>query len=226
MLPVQFLDTVLDMPVAVLRQVPGLMVQITVVRPQLQSIEGCRHFLSFSRGSSPWSRLFTRPQRFFSCYSISGGRCPCCAGSCRFSGAAVEKTLALSQLQLVEKSVPFYVPSYLAVTRSVFAFGVQDFGLFWVMTSGNVPVFSAYRFNTGYMSTSVYGGFWNIFTPSYFSAMLGSTADSCSCVRLRSLSRFTLQKTVESPQLQSIKVVDFFFMVHRQISMVLLFSRP
>ena len=35
-----------------------------------------------------------------------------------------------------------------------------------------------------------------------------------------------LQKTVESPQLQSIEVVDFFFMVHRQISMVLLFSRP
>ena len=35
---------------------------------------------------------------------------------------------------------------------------------FWVMTSGNVSVFSAYWFNTGYMSTSVYGGFWKIFT--------------------------------------------------------------
>ena len=80
MLPVQFLDTVLDMPVVVLRQVPGLMVQKTVVRPQLQSIEGRRHSLSFSRGSSPWSSLFTRPQRFSSCCSISGSRCPCCAG--------------------------------------------------------------------------------------------------------------------------------------------------
>ena len=43
MLLVQFLDTVLDMPVVVLRQVPGLMVQKTVARPQLQSIEGRRH---------------------------------------------------------------------------------------------------------------------------------------------------------------------------------------
>ena len=80
MLPVQFLDTVFDMPFVVLRQVPGLMVQKTVVRPQLQSIYGRRHSLSFSRGRSPWSRLFSRPQRFLSCRSFSGGRCPCCAG--------------------------------------------------------------------------------------------------------------------------------------------------
>ena len=53
------------------------------------------------------------------------------AGSCRFSGAAVEKPLALPQLQLVEKSVTFYVPSYSAVTCSVFAFEVQDSGHFW-----------------------------------------------------------------------------------------------
>ena len=53
MLPVQFLDRVLDMPVVVLRQVPGLMVQKTVVRPQLQSIEGRRHSLPFSRGKFP-----------------------------------------------------------------------------------------------------------------------------------------------------------------------------
>ena len=59
--------------------------------------------------------------------------------SCRFSGAAVEKPLALPQLQLVEKSVTFYVPSYSAVTCSVFAFGVQVYGLFWEMTSGCFP---------------------------------------------------------------------------------------
>ena len=35
----QFLDTVLDMPVVVLRQVSGSMVQKTVVLPQLQSID-------------------------------------------------------------------------------------------------------------------------------------------------------------------------------------------
>ena len=78
-LQVPFLDTVSDMPGVVLREVPGLMVQKTVVRPQLQSIYGRRHSLSFSRGSSPWSSL-SRPQRFSSCCSISGGRCPCCVG--------------------------------------------------------------------------------------------------------------------------------------------------
>ena len=40
---VQFLDKVLDMPVVVLRQVRGSMVQKTGVVPQLQFIEGCRH---------------------------------------------------------------------------------------------------------------------------------------------------------------------------------------
>ena len=63
-LQVQFLDTVLDMPVVVLRQVPGSMVQKTVVLPQLQSIDGRRHSLSFRRGSSPWS---LRPWRVPSC---------------------------------------------------------------------------------------------------------------------------------------------------------------
>ena len=64
MLPVQFLDKVLDMPVEVLRQVLGSMVQKTVVVPQLHFIDGRRHSLSFRRGRSPWSRLFSRPQRF------------------------------------------------------------------------------------------------------------------------------------------------------------------
>ena len=35
---------------------------------------------SFRRGRSPWSRLFSRPQRFLRCRSFSGGRCPGCAG--------------------------------------------------------------------------------------------------------------------------------------------------
>ena len=52
------------------------------------------------------------------------------AGSCRFSGAAVEKPLALPELQLVEKSATFSDPLYLTVTCSVFvfAFGEQDYG--------------------------------------------------------------------------------------------------
>ena len=75
-------------------------------------------------------------------------------GSCRFSGAAVEKTLALPQLQLVEKSDSFYDPSNLAVTCLVFARGVQDYGLLWEKTS-RYAVFSASWFNSGYMSASV-----------------------------------------------------------------------
>ena len=112
-------------------------------------------------------------------------------GSCRFSGAAEDKDLGAPQLQLDEKSDSFYGPLYLAVTCLVFAFGVQVYGLFWEIL---LDVSRIQR----YLVRSVYGGFWNYFTrfrPSYFSAMLGSTADSCSCVRLRRLLRFTLKKT-------------------------------
>ena len=80
LLQVQFLDTVLDMPRVLLRQVPGLMVQKTVVLPQLQSIACRRHFLLFRRGRSSRSRLLSRPQRFLSCCLISGSRCFGCAG--------------------------------------------------------------------------------------------------------------------------------------------------
>ena len=66
MLPVQFLDTVLDMPVAVQRHVLRSMVQKTAA-PQLPSIYDRRHSLSFSRRRSSWSRLFSRPQSFLSC---------------------------------------------------------------------------------------------------------------------------------------------------------------
>ena len=56
MLPVQFLDTVLDMPVVVLRQVPGLMVQNTV------EFYGPDH------------------RNFTVAVHLKGGRCPCCVG--------------------------------------------------------------------------------------------------------------------------------------------------
>ena len=87
------------------------------------------------------------------------GRCPryagvqslwCCRGEDLGAPTVAARTLSTT--------------SYLAVTCSVFAFIVQDSGLFWVLTSEKVPVFSAYWFNTGYMSTSVYGGFWYFFT--------------------------------------------------------------
>ena len=80
MLPVQLVDKILDVPVVVLRQVLRSIVPKTVVVPQLHFIDGRRLSLSFRRGRSPRSRQFSRPQRFSSCCSISGGRCPCCAG--------------------------------------------------------------------------------------------------------------------------------------------------
>ena len=80
MLPIQFLDKVLDTPVVVLRQVLHSMVQKTVESPQLHFIDGRRHSLSFRRGRTSWSRLFSGSLRFRSCRSFFGGRCPCCAG--------------------------------------------------------------------------------------------------------------------------------------------------
>ena len=77
MLPIQFLDKVLDMPVVILRQVLRSMVQKTVVVPQLHFIDGRRHSLSFRRSRSSWSSLFSGSLRFRSWFF--GGRCPCCA---------------------------------------------------------------------------------------------------------------------------------------------------
>ena len=152
-----------DVPVVILSGGFGQTVQKTADSPQLQSIAGRQHLLRAAH-ADPHGPVCSADHGDSTVAAYFGGRCPCCVGSCKSSGAAVEKTLALPQLQLVEDSVTFYVSTYLEVTCSVFAFGVQDSGLFWVMTSGNVPVFSAYWFNTGYMSASVYGGFWKIFT--------------------------------------------------------------
>ena len=80
MLPVQFLDKVLDMPIVVQRQVLRSMVQKTVESPQLHFIDGRRHPLSLRKSSSSWSSLFSGSLRFRSCRSFFGGRCPCCAG--------------------------------------------------------------------------------------------------------------------------------------------------
>ena len=109
----------------------------------------------------------------------------------RFSSAAVEKTLALPLLQLVEKSVTFYGPSYLAVTCSAFAFGVQVHGLFWEMTSGCFP----------------------------YSALLGSTVDTCY-VRLRRPCGFHAEKLRSLRSCSFLMVVDIPFVTQRQMLMV------
>ena len=108
--------------------------------------------LSFRRCRSSWSRLFSRPQSFPSCCSMVDVPV---MRACRFSGAAVEMSLALPQLQLAEKTVSFYDPSYFAVTCSVSP-GEYKSWIFWEMSSGIIPVFSTLWFDSGYMLASVY----------------------------------------------------------------------
>ena len=136
MLPVQFLDTVFDIPVVVLRQMPGLMVHKTVDRPQLQSIHGCRHSLSFRCGSPSWSRLFQQtteiPQLLFH------GRCPryvgvqslrCCRGEDLCAPTVAARTLS---------TTPCIWQSLVRCSPVEYA------------------VFSTSWFTSGYMTTSVY----------------------------------------------------------------------
>ena len=85
----------------------------------------------------------------------------------------------------------------------LFGVGVQDYGLFWDMISGNA-VSSASWFDSGYMLLPVYG-FLVYF--SVFIAMLGSQW-STLCASHR------------------VYVVDFPVVVQRPMPMVLLFSRP
>ena len=98
---------------------PGPELQKTADSTQLQFFAGHRHF-SFRRGSSSWSRLFSRPQRFPSCCSI----CPryvgvqilrCCRGEDLVAPTVAARTLSTT--------------SYLAVTCLVFAleYRILDF---------------------------------------------------------------------------------------------------
>ena len=79
MLPVQFLDKVLDMPVVVLRQVLRSMVQKTVVVPQLQSIEG-RRLPVVPQKLIPMVQTAQADHGDSAVAAHFGGRCPCCAG--------------------------------------------------------------------------------------------------------------------------------------------------
>ena len=79
--------------------------QKTPDSPQLQSIAG-RHLPLRFANADPYGPVCSADHGDSTVAAFSGGRCPCCVGSCKSSGAAVEKTLALPQLQLVEKSPP------------------------------------------------------------------------------------------------------------------------
>ena len=115
----------------------GPELQKTAVSTQLQFIAGHRHLFR-SAEAVPLGPDFSADHRD-SPVAVRWSMSPLCGG-------------ADSQVLLRRRprrshscsSDSFYNPSYLAVTCSVFAFGVHDSRLFWVMTSGNVPVFSAY----------------------------------------------------------------------------------
>ena len=87
-------------------------------------------------------------------------RYPCRGAEAVSYGLAVQQTIEILVLNLntvidVPVAQVVQVPSYSAVTCSVFAFRVQDSGLFWVMTSGNVPVFSASLRRLGFLGAAL-----------------------------------------------------------------------
>ena len=99
----------LDIPDVQQRQGRGLMVQKTVVPPQLQFIAGRRHPC---RGAA-WSRLFCGPSRFSSCswtrlsMSLLCGsqvyQHPCGGAKADHHDQAVQQTIEISQLQFVAR---------------------------------------------------------------------------------------------------------------------------
>ena len=196
-----------DMPVVILSGGFGQTVQKTADSPQLQSIAGRQHPLR-AANADPHGPVCSADHGDSTVAAYFGGLCSCCAGSCRFSGAAVEKPLALPQLQLVEKSVV---------------------GLFWVMTSGNVPVFSAFWFYTGYMSTSVYGGLVSLVPRSCRQRQLVLLVSThfalcfllCSQALMSHIMAGMDQKDFfVAPQLQFVKVVPFPVVSQRPFPMV------
>ena len=215
MLPVQFLDTFLDMLVVVLRQVPGSMVQKTVDAPQLQSIAGRRHSLLFRRGRSPWSSLFSRPQRFLYCCS-SSGRCPCYEGravspvaeNCGNSAVAVHH--GRRHLFRCAEAVPLG-PDYSVDHRDF-----TDVRIWWSM----------FLFAGSFLVVVLRQIPWSRLSVGPFSSPVNTVAD-VPVVQVQQQVREaqTLQKTIEFPQLLIIKFVDIPFVPQTQILMVQTFQQ-
>ena len=141
-----------DMPVVVPSGASGQTVLKTAGSPQLQSIVG-RHLPLRAANADPHGPVCTADHGDSTVAAYFGGRCSCWR-VVQILRCCSEKPLSLPQLQLVEKSVTFSDPLYLTVICSVFAFEVQDSGLFWEMTSGCFP----------------------------YSALFGSTLDTCTAL--------------------------------------------
>ena len=90
-------------------------------------------------------------------------------GSCRFSGAAVEKPLALPQLQLVDKSVTFFSVRVCLWSTRVW--------IFREMTPGMISVLTTPQFDNGYIFGVILRSLLEEFS-SFFNAMLGSTVET------------------------------------------------
>ena len=141
-----------DMPVVVPSGASGQTVLKTAGSPQLQSIVG-RHLPLRAANADPHGPVFTADHGDSTVAAYFGGRCSCWR-VVQILMCCSEKPLSLPLVQLVEKSVTFSDPLYLTVIYSVFAFVVQDAGLFWEMTSGCFP----------------------------YSALFGSTLDTCTAL--------------------------------------------
>ena len=77
-----------DMPVVILSGGFGQTVQKTVESPQLQLIVGRQHPLR-AANADPHGSVCSADHGDSSVAAYFGGRCPCCVGSCKSSGAAV-----------------------------------------------------------------------------------------------------------------------------------------
>ena len=103
MLPVQFLDMVLDMPVVVLRQVRGSTVQKTGLLCSCSSSKAV-DIPFVPQKQIHMVQTVQRSVEIPQLPLVFRWSMPLLYGSCSFSCAAVEMFLAFPQLQLVEKS--------------------------------------------------------------------------------------------------------------------------
>ena len=104
---------------------------------------------------------------------LRNDRCHGFRGSCSFSGAAVERPLALPQLQLVEKSVTFYEPlciwqSFYCVWCCLWSIGLW---IFREVTPGMVSVLNTPRFHSGHIGVSLRGFLEEFHTPLYLAVI-------------------------------------------------------
>ena len=192
--------------------------------PQLQSIAGRRHSLSFRRGRSPWSSLFSRPQRFPCCCS-SGGRCPCYDG--RAVSPVAEKTAVIPQLQFITVVDIYFVaqrqfPLVQTTQLTIEIFTVVR--IWWV----DVPVCRFISRRGAEAESLVQTVRRTFFFPSEHGGRCprcaGRACHTCCCQQQVREAQ-TLQKTIEFPQLLLIKFVDIPFVPQTQILMVQTFQQ-